>query len=157
MYVIARLAERRDAVEAPDVSLAGVVRGERLLLVAAEPVSKVLEVLRAGHDVVGGIRQIARAEPVAGARNQLHQADRARRRARCWNELRLRVRDRRDQLRRKVVLPRLAVDDRAERNPRLEELLLDLLGQHADLLRSLDHRLNRRLRHLGRSLLYATR
>src|ERR1051326_6473003 len=129
LHVVDRLAERRDAAEALDPSLAGVVRGERHALVA-EAVEKLLQVLRSGGDVRLGIERILAAEDAARLRDDLHQPLRGLVRDEARAEIRLRLHDRGDELRRQAVAPRLAVDDRAVRNLAAEELLLHRLERH---------------------------
>src|SRR5579884_3294666 len=100
LHVLHRFAERRDATEASHRTFARVVCSENLLLVSAELVRQVFQVLRAGGDVLRRIEQVLRAHPPASRRQKLHEADRARARTRFRIELRLLLDHRRNELRR---------------------------------------------------------
>src|SRR5262249_15060075 len=103
-----------------DVVLAGVVRSKRHLLLSVL-VQQVAEIPRAVADVDLGFAEAAAPErrpPRAtcdaegGRRQELHQPDRPRTRARVRVELALLVDDRREQGRVEMVVPRMAPDDR---------------------------------------------
>src|SRR5689334_1956802 len=125
LHIRARLAERRHALVAADVALAGVVGGDGLLQIAVEAMGKVTEVLRAGVNVLVWVVQVARPQPAAGARHELHQPARADLRARVRLEPRLRLHHRGDERGIDVVLLRLVVDDVAEGDGVGEELTPD--------------------------------
>src|ERR1051325_3212072 len=129
LHVVARLVERRDAAEALDVPLAGIVRGDGHALVA-ETVEELAEVLGARGDVRGRVERILAAEQAARLRDDLHQPLRRFARDQARAEVRFRLHHRGDELRREMVAPRLAVDDRSVRHLAVEELLLHRLDRH---------------------------
>src|SRR5689334_11884666 len=73
--VLASLPVLGDAVAALDDPFAGVVGGEREMLVR-EAVQEIAEVTRPGGDVLARIEEIRDAEVTAGARDDLHQPGR---------------------------------------------------------------------------------
>src|ERR1019366_5458520 len=114
-----------------DVPFPGVVRGDRLLLVAAKTVGEVAEVLGSRLKVLRRIGEIVRTQPAPRSRRELHQPDGAAGRPRRRHVTRLSVDDSSDQLRRQIVLSCLTVDDAAEGNLLQEELLSELIrGGH---------------------------
>src|SRR5581483_709282 len=105
---------------AVDVPLAGVVRGEREPLVAAVEIEQVAQVPRAVADVQLGVVEVAnpelrparpRRDALRGRRQQLHQPDRARLRARVGPEAALLVDDGGEERAVEPVVARVAADD----------------------------------------------
>src|SRR5687767_12873442 len=116
--------EGRHAAESLDIGRAGVVRGQGDALVV-EAVEQIAEVLRPGGDVLLRVERVGDSQGAGRVRNDLHQSLRALVRYELGPEVRFRMDHRRDQLRRQVVLARLAIDDRAVRNVRAEVLLFE--------------------------------
>src|SRR5258708_34503998 len=124
-----RLGEGRHAAEALDVAFAGVIHGQDRLLVA-EAVEQVPKGLRAGGRVLLRIDKIPGTHLPSRLRHDLHQTLRILVRQQFRAEVALRLDDGRYKLRRQVVPPCLAVDDRAERHLQAKERFLrDLLGE----------------------------
>src|SRR5207245_3322468 len=98
-----------------------------LLQVSVETALEILEVADSGIDVLFGIVQILRAEPMAGARHQLHQTLSAHRRASSGMKSRFGLHYSGDECRIDIVLLRLRVNEVAERHSEREEILADRL------------------------------
>src|SRR5712691_3803928 len=119
--VRARFMEWRDSAVTLHIAFAGVVGGDGVLKIAVKTALQVFQIANAGVDVLLRIVEIFRAEPMARARHELHQALGANGRTCTLMELRLGFHDCRHERRINVVFLRFLLNDAAKRDGVLEK------------------------------------